>query len=1018
MTECKPLRAKQRAILFCLIDNCGSRAWTRIRQFSASDAHRSLYTGDTDVPAVYLRMSPRNLEFRYVGETVRPAQRDNEHLVGASYVMSDSQHPRAEDVLHSDVVAARYGGGGMFTDIPLHVFLPGTPKHTMRRCELQLIRALGTTNRKGDKHWHVFNVLSRGAKRGRPPKRIRELTLAPERETNVPLVTLYRVHEQRSADLRDILCYLQTAPLPATIRVTLGRFNLTNRTTCKRMFGKTQVAVSTALGHDTVRTLTADTWVASMHSRCRIRVETVQCTDPVAARGGISALAVHIGAHPAAAHALRRILQFAQLEALWLASDKLAPRRLRDSCRVSLNAMSHWQVGFNLTYRPLIRFPASAPVLTATVRRAARIMLRAIPNPAAAARLRRRLRVVRTRATTVGQVLHNGPVLCREFDRLTCPKCTCEHFPAEWCEPSETSLPIDGHFCILGSAYTGPRRAVFRVSHKTPILVGQDDLPRVVRSALSEMWAGLPDHITVTACDTIVACVTSTAAAACAPDTQLIPGPGAVTLSDVRRVRKYLQHAVVSAVDKGPGQTALMCPVVFHSLILKTWPSEPERCQVLQCSEWDVMMHDIREYERRGWSRLARLFGCDAEGYPTDRAEVPWAFVLIKLKSFVQRVLKGRPIGPHMRIPLRWLYNLIATAHAWMLMHIRTMRAGRMYTTAEYPQRLRAEHAALEARMGPGLRVHSLFGDLENMYVELGHATIEDAFTRNAARYRASATTDTRYALRTPDAICVPRSGATMASCRAGRATDEDHVTVLISDIADINAYSNSRSIMHVGTEMRRYFKGTPMGEQSSCAKANGVGLDAELTFDEQRQASHGDAARNMSLAYVDDAHVRIAYYEDGRAGWSEESARDYARGLMGCYPSPLRMVAEPEGLPSYRFLETTTFAGDDFPTWCIHYNRPWRQHSYNVQAPCGPLFMRQQRAVETANAMRSYANTSQCVRPLLAFALAARCHELYHGVGHTASFVRAVLQRFGRDRRFAEFFACFGPAIWTMSGI
>ena len=42
---------------------------------------------------------------------------------------------------------------------------------------------------------------------------------------------------------------------------------------------------------------------------------------------------------------------------------------------------------------------------------------------------------------------------------------------------------------------------------------------------------------------------------------------------------------------------------------------------------------------------------------------------------------------------------------------------------------------------------------------------------------------------------------------------------------------------------------GTPMGEQGSCAKANGVCMDDELAID----ATHADSERNLSLAFVDE---------------------------------------------------------------------------------------------------------------------------------------------------------------------
>ena len=254
-----------------------------------------------------------------------------------------------------------------------------------------------------------------------------------------------------------------------------------------------------------------------------------------------------------------------------------------------------------------------------------------------------------------------------------------------------------------------------------------------------------------------------------------------------------------------------------------------------------------------------------------------------------------------------------------------------------------------------------------------------------------------------------------MATCRAGKAYDDEHVTVMLSDILEINAYSNRRSIMRVGNEIRRYFKGTPMGEQSSCAKANGVALDAELSADEARERTHGDSQRNLSLAYVDDVHVRIAYSPTGQRGWDLQSARSY---ILQCYPAPLKMICEPEGLPSYRFLETTTHVRAESRTWCVHYNRPWDRFSFNMQGPGGPLFWRQQRNVEAGNWMRAVDNTTVDELPLVMFSLAARCIEMTQGAGFSRAFVHGVRRVFGRHPRYREFNDRFGELILALGGI
>jgi len=63
---------------------------------------------DNHCPAVYLRINPRAMHARYVGETLRPFVRDiREHCVHASLAMRGGTHPHIENIQHSDSVAAR-----------------------------------------------------------------------------------------------------------------------------------------------------------------------------------------------------------------------------------------------------------------------------------------------------------------------------------------------------------------------------------------------------------------------------------------------------------------------------------------------------------------------------------------------------------------------------------------------------------------------------------------------------------------------------------------------------------------------------------------------------------------------------------------------------------------------------------------------------------------------------------------------------------------------------------------------
>ena len=120
------------------------------------------------------------------------------------------------------------------------------------------------------------------------------------------------------------------------------------------------------------------------------------------------------------------------------------------------------------------------------------------------------------------------------------------------------------------------------------------------------------------------------------------------------------------------------------------------------------------------------------------------------------------------------------------------------------------------------------------------------------------------------DRVTVSKSkSGGLEACSIGPAYDSDtQVEVRLTDITNICEYSNERSYMRVGKQLRRYKMGTPMGEQSSCAKANGVCLDDELTTDATWQQQHGDSCRNLSLAFVDDKHIQVAWDDTPGALW------------------------------------------------------------------------------------------------------------------------------------------------------
>ena len=123
--------------------------------------------------------------------------------------------------------------------------------------------------------------------------------------------------------------------------------------------------------------------------------------------------------------------------------------------------------------------------------------------------------------------------------------------------------------------------------------------------------------------------------------------------------------------------------------------------------------------------------------------------------------------------------------------------------------------------------------------------------------------------------------------------SDSTNVEIKFDDIVAVNDFANKNSFMYVGGQLRQYRLGIPMGDPLSCAKANGTCLDAEMRCDDRRAAVHGDAERNLTLCFMDDLFMKVAYdpEAEGAGEWTEASADEYIEQIKACYPK--RLVLE-----------------------------------------------------------------------------------------------------------------------------
>ena len=166
---------------------------------------------------------------------------------------------------------------------------------------------------------------------------------------------------------------------------------------------------------------------------------------------------------------------------------------------------------------------------------------------------------------------------------------------------------------------------------------------------------------------------------------------------------------------------------------------------------------------------------------------------------------------------------------------------------------------------------------------------MDAALKRNVLRLRNS-TRPSGRAYRAAGTVAVPRVGKLKGRAYIGVPGDpEDFHTVSFADVQEISAYLTRNVHVRVGSELRRYLRGAPMGEPGSCAQANGVSLDGEQTYFETRKKNHGDAERIATLGFVDDIHFRFGYDRRGRT-WTKASAEKMLREVHDIYPPPLAL--------------------------------------------------------------------------------------------------------------------------------
>ena len=141
--------------------------------------------------------------------------------------------------------------------------------------------------------------------------------------------------------------------------------------------------------------------------------------------------------------------------------------------------------------------------------------------------------------------------------------------------------------------------------------------------------------------------------------------------------------------------------MVQYKVMESAFPRDASSYKVVHTPEVELLQRTIDACVSKGWTKLARLYGVQRVkgGFEPVRCAVPAGYGTIKHKSWAAEVVKGRPISPHTKHPMKIISNTVARAYHVCLLCVNTERVSRMFTTQEYKGRVATDQQRVRAKL-------------------------------------------------------------------------------------------------------------------------------------------------------------------------------------------------------------------------------------------------------------------------------------------------------------------------------
>lgn len=552
------------------------------------------------------------------------------------------------------------------------------------------------------------------------------------------------------------------------------------------------------------------------------------------------------------------------------------------ACNIEKHLKEAWHLNYN---KPIVmRIPFSPNLSLHAIRaEALRLIDTMQTEPTFAVLLKRRLRVVFTKRTSIESYVSNHKKYCKTYKHETHAKCVCDNFKA---------LPkVNGHIAfkatdtnntLIAKCLHGNAKNILSptdVSSNEDIANAFENLITTLSQVHNYVFGNEEDNLR-TEIKTRLESFHVTVKANLNKLSSILPN-----VHDIRKFKRKYKGLVCCPLDKNTGCMFLCCPC-YHEQALRTTYTENKAYSKSAKTALTILDRWETFYDKNNYSKWYN--------YPTrvegDDSNLPTGYILPKNKD----IKKTRPIVSYFKHPFKRVLNSAGRA----LLHILECTKEPHFNMSNVSDLMpRVEKINKKYTHDNGttcnLACVCLNGDLANMYTSLDHGSIRKAVQWLLDSVRSSSR-------RSEVSVPAFKMGEKAHLGRSGE-SDSKRINFTFDELINVIKFDLKNSYFKIGDRILQQRVGIPMGSPLSPALAQIVCAYYEAQT-LANAARDGITNPVEGIRYVDDLTALIYY--DPAVPASKVDAEELARRIQNGYHPNMDLEVENTDMP-FKFLSS-----------------------------------------------------------------------------------------------------------------